>query len=204
MNINKMLSKKPLVSPVGTAYWAKVNNVYDNYNDKPNYQISVHFDAENEAKVKKMCRDFIEQAKKLPEFEGKRWRNEPYIPCHEDKDGNLLFKFKTSAFGKDREGNEYRKYIPVFVAIGDTKTCKKLGNDKAIGNGSEVKLHFTPGVYWSSSNSNGVNLYLTDIMVTKLVEFGGATDDPSDFGYTLVDDDAEPMDESFSDEEVPI
>lgn len=197
MNINKMLSEKSMVTPKGTAYWAKVNTVYDDYNEKPNYQILVKFDTDAEAKMKKLCDDLIAKAKALPEFDGKKWRNEPYVPYHEDKDGKLLFKFKTSAFFKNREtGEDVRKYIPVV----DVKKRQRLGNDVAIGNGSTVRVSFFPGVYWSASSSNGINFYLNKIAVDDLVEFGGAGDDFSEFGVTLNDD----MSDFETDEEVPI
>lgn len=205
MNINKMLAEKNMVSPCGTAYWAKVNSEIDDNNGKLTYQIALHFEPETEAKMKKLCDDLLAKAKGMKEFEGKTWMREPYMPYYTDKkNGQLMFKFRTSAFYKKRStGEEVQKYIPVFVAIGDTQTCKKLGRDKSIGNGSEATVQFMPGAFWSAANSNGLNFYLNEVMVKKLVEYNGADGDPSGFGYTLVDDDAEPMSAAY-DEEVPI
>lgn len=203
MNVNKMMSDKLVASPQGTAYWSKVNTVVDDNNGKLNFQISVEFDADTEAKMKKYCNGLIEKAKAMPEFDGKKWRNEPYMPYHTSDDGQTLFKFKTAAFVKDRTtGEDVKKVIPVV----DVKKNKRLDVKTAIGNGSKVRIAFKPGVYWSTASSNGLNLYLESIAVDDLVKYGSG-DDFSVFGITL-DEESEESDGIVNaiddDEEVPI
>ena len=80
----------------------------------------------------------------------------------------------------------------------NTKTKKKVGHDVSLGNGSEIRISFTPMAYWMTKDANGVNLYINKIAVDNLIEYNGS-DDFSEFGIDSIEDD-----DTFSDEEVPI
>lgn len=189
------------VSPKGKAMWAKINSRIDEYEGKKKYSIDVTFDHDGEQKMLKVINDALEEAKNSPEYSGKVWRNDTerlsYHP-ETDKDGNetgsLVFHFQTKAFMTDREtGEEVQKIIPVF----SNEEKRKLNKDESIGNGSMVRVKFTPSAYWMNKSSNGINLYLSKIVVDKWVKFGGGDDDFSEFGIGT--DDA-----FLSDEDIPI
>lgn len=189
------------VSPKGKAMWAKINSRIDEYEGKKKYSIDVTFDHDGEQKMLKVINDALEEAKNSPEYSGKVWRNDTerlsYHP-ETDKDGNetgnLVFHFQTKAFMTDREtGEEVQKIIPVF----SNEEKRKLNKDESIGNGSVVRVKFTPSAYWMNKSSNGINLYLSKIVVDKWVKFGGGDDDFSEFGIGT--DDA-----FLSDEDIPI
>lgn len=189
------------VSPKGKAMWAKINSRIDEYEGKKKYSIDVIFDKDGEQKMLKVVNDALDEAKNSPEYSGKVWRNDTdrlsYHP-ETDKDGNetgsLVFHFQTKAFMTDREtGEEVQKIIPVF----SNEEKRKLNKDESIGNGSMVRVKFTPSAYWMNKSSNGINLYLSKIVVDKWVKFGGGDDDFSEFGIGT--DDA-----FLSDEDVPI
>lgn len=189
------------VSPKGKAMWAKINSRIDEYEGKKKYSIDVIFDKDGEQKMLKVVNDALDEAKNSPEYSGKVWRNDTdrlsYHP-ETDKDGNetgsLVFHFQTKAFMTDREtGEEVQKIIPVF----SNEEKRKLNKDESIGNGSMVRVKFTPSAYWMNKSSNGINLYLSKIVVDKWVKFGGGDDDFSEFGIGT--DDA-----FLSDEDIPI
>lgn len=189
------------VSPKGKAMWAKINSRIDEYEGKKKYSIDVIFDKDGEQKMLKVVNDALDEAKNSPEYSGKIWRNDTdrlsYHP-ETDKDGNetgsLVFHFQTKAFMTDREtGEEVQKIIPVF----SNEEKRKLNKDESIGNGSMVRVKFTPSAYWMNKSSNGINLYLSKIVVDKWVKFGGGDDDFSEFGIGT--DDA-----FLSDEDIPI
>lgn len=189
------------VSPKGKAMWAKINSRIDEYEGKKKYSIDVIFDKDGEQKMLKVVNDALDEAKNSPEYSDKVWRNDTdrfsYHP-ETDKDGNetgsLVFHFQTKAFMTDREtGEEVQKIIPVF----SNEEKRKLNKDESIGNGSMVRVKFTPSAYWMNKSSNGINLYLSKIVVDKWVKFGGGDDDFSEFGIGT--DDA-----FLSDEDIPI
>lgn len=189
------------VSPKGKAMWAKINSRIDEYEGKKKYSIDVIFDKDGEQKMLKVINDALDEAKNSPEYSGKVWRNDTdrlsYHP-ETDKDGNetgsLVFHFQTKAYMTDREtGEEVQKIIPVF----SNEEKRKLNKDESIGNGSMVRVKFTPSAYWMNKSSNGINLYLSKIVVDKWVKFGGGDDDFSEFGIGT--DDA-----FLSDEDIPI
>lgn len=197
--INK--SFNAAVSPQGKAMWAKINSCVDEYEGKKKYSVDVVFDKTGEQKMLKVINDTLNEAKNSPEYTGKAWRNDmerlSYHP-ETDKDGNetgnLVFHFQTKAFMTDREtGEEVQKIIPVF----SNEEKRKLNKNESIGNGSMVRIKFTPSAYWMNKSSNGINLYLSKIVVDKWVKFGGGNDDFSEFGIGA--DDA-----FLSDEDIPI
>jgi len=63
------------------------------------------------------------------------------------------------------------------------------------GNGSEIRIQFTPTVYWMNAESNGINLYINRIVVDNLIEYQGESDF-SDFDIEVAKD--------MDDMEVPI
>ena len=199
-NTNKVITEKPLVTPKGIAHWAKVNSRYDEYEGKRKYMLDVSFDKATEATMKKTCDDLLEQAKGFAEFNGKEWIDDETRGYKTQEDGTLLFHFWTYAFYTDKKtGEEVQKVIPVLNAA----TRKVMSKDESIGNGSEVRISYTPSAYWSSKKSNGVSLYLNKIVVDKLVEFnGGSSFD--EFGIAPASDADGFADVTGADEEVPI
>lgn len=202
MNINKSMSEKPMVSPAGgIAHWVKVNTRYDEFEGKRKYKIAVSFDGETEAKFKAVCDKLLEAAENAPEFQGKKWSADATTGYKEQEDGTLYFMFQTTAFYNDKTtGEEVQKVIPCLNAA----TRKIIDKDIAIGDGSEVRISFSPGAYWSSAKSNGLNLYLNKIVVDKLVEYNGGNNF-DEFGITVADDADDFADmNNIENEEIPV
>lgn len=183
----------------GKAMYAKLNSRMDEYEGKRKYTVNLVFDDKDvEARMKKFCDDTLQRAKDSDEFKDKKWRTGDDLRCgySEAKDGKLHFRFQTGAFFRNKEtGEEERRYIPIV----DTKKKQKVAHDVSIGNGSEMRISFSPTAYWMTKDSNGLNLYINKIAVDNLIEFGGR-DDFSEFGISL--DEIE--NDTFADEEIPI
>lgn len=200
MNINVNLTEKPLVSLAGTAHWVKVNTRYDEYEGKRKYKLALSFAKDDEAKMKKLCDDFLAEAKQNEKFRGKKWSADATCGYKEQENGELYFLFQTSAFFTDRTtGEEKQKVIPVV----DTVRRVQLGKDVAIGDGSIVRVLFQPSAYYASARANGINLYMEKLAVDKLIEYKGGAADFSAFGIELAEDGSADA-FGITDEEVPI
>ena len=197
-----VISKKfdTAITPAGgKAMFAKINSRVDEYEGKRRYVVDLVFDDKDaEARMKKFCDDTLAKAKESDEFKDKKWRTGDDLRCGYylyEKDGKLHFKFQSGAYFKDKEtGEDVRRYIPMI----NTKTKKKVSHDVSLGNGSEIRISFTPMAYWMTKDANGVNLYINKIAVDNLIAYNGS-DDFSEFGIDSIEDD-----DTFSDEEVPI
>ena len=193
--ISKTLTSS--VSPKGgKAMWCKINSRIDEYEGKRKYTVNIVFDdKKTEAAFKKYCDDTFAEAKELPEFADKKWRaGNDRCGYDELDDGTISFKFQTTAFYTDKNtGEEVQRFIPMV----NVKTKTKIPHDVQISNGSEMRIAFTPSVYWMTKESNGMNLYINKVAVDKLIEYGGS-DDFSEFGVEI--DDFTAMD----DEEIPV
>ena len=55
--------------------------------------------------------------------------------------------------------------------------CGQVISDKTIGHGSTGQISFNPHVYYENEDANGITLYLRQIVVHDLVEFGGSSPD---------------------------
>jgi hypothetical protein len=173
-----------LVTEKGSALFSKINNCIDQYEGKDlGYVINVYF---SDSVTKALIADVtsrLEAAQASEEFTNektgkpKKWLDNPFVPYATDDDGKVFFKFKTSHLKRDSEGNETRKYVPVF----DSKN-KPIANDVTIGNGSIVKIAYSPSVYHMNANVNGLKFFINAVQVVELVEFGGGSDGNS-YGF---------------------
>lgn len=164
-NVNYI--KKIVVTPMGEAMWARVNTVFDAFEGTKKYVMNMVFNESDEAMMKAMFDKWLEDAKALPENEGKKWRSmeDPRI-CYklDEESGKTVFTFKTNAFRTDGT----QSYVPVFDKFG-----KPMGNNVAIGNGSKIKVRFDASWSHKNKDSNNLSMWLTGITVYDLVEFGG-------------------------------
>jgi hypothetical protein len=172
MATNKTIKRVPEKTPEGLAMWAKVNTVVDEFKGGRKYNIKLELPEKDEkefiAKIEKTYKDF--QA--LPENKGKLWRPDDrkrlsFKP--DKKSGKIQFTFSTNAFYKDKDNKEQKKVISVRNRYGQHI------EDQAIGNGSLVKIGYLMKPYWENEDQNGIKLYLNEIIVKKLVEFGNSS-----------------------------
>lgn len=165
--------KQPIkmVTPEGIAMWAKVNTEFDDYKGQRKYKLRLELPEKDEKKLIADLQKLYKDAQESPEHKDKEWRHKPRLGFKPDKkSGKIQFSFQTNAFYKDKAGVEQRKAIPIFDKYGQRI------DEKEIRNGSKIKVSFSPDVYYESEDSNGITLYLRQIVVIEAVEYSGNAD----------------------------
>jgi len=156
-----MGSIEKLLTPVGECKWAHIQEPKPGFTDKddPKYCINMVFDPKDKewaawAKGIKARAEATGGANpvkwemvKDPDHEGKKI-----------KSGLLTAMFHTSV--KHKPGLFDHRGVP-------------MGNETLVGNGSFVRLNYTPAPY--TGFGGGVTLYLNAVQVMDLVEFGNNT-----------------------------
>lgn len=182
-------------SPKGKAMWAKVVMPDTKFDPDGVYEINLVMD-EDDPECKEWCADLEamieERVEQELEENASRFKKMPderpltALPVKEveDQDGNetgeLSFKFKLKAVGKNRKGETYTRRPLVVDAKGSPivkldSDGKVLNGDFKIGNGSLVRCHYVPLPYYMASTKTvGVSLQIKAVQVIKLVEFGGS------------------------------
>ena len=165
-----------ITSPRGAALYPflKTPEVYEG--QEVGYTIQAMFSKEDTDRIIEALEKELDKAKKSDSFKGKKWSRDPHMGYRENKDGDIVFKFKTKATVKTRSGEEVKRTVPVFDAKGNSI-------DVAIGNGSIVRIAFQVVPFHKSSTLNGVTLFLDAVQVIELVEYGGNNNNANAFGF---------------------
>ena len=115
----------------------------------------------------------LEAAKNASEFKGKKWTN-ARLGSREDKNGDIVFKFKTKTSYTSKTGEVKQRTIPIFDAKGNP-----IKGD--IGHGSVCRVRFTVSPYHKSAVNCGLTLYLDAVQCIEYKEPGGFN--ASAFGF---------------------
>lgn len=130
--------------------------------DTGKYTIQVKFSKEETDKLIDRLEQEWAQAQNQGEFATKRYarNSQPNLGYREDKNGDIVFKFKTNATIKTKTGDVMQKTIPIYDA-----QCKPMEGD--IGAGSIVKVAAVIAPYYVSASNYGLSLYLTGVQVIE-------------------------------------
>lgn len=162
------------------------------------FTIKVMFDAEETEKFKAFLLGELEKAKSMPEFKGKSFAN-PNMGLSETKAGDEVFKFKTYSTYTNKQGETFKKTVPIYDSKG-----KPLPENVEVGSGSIVRVAYTVNPYWNNKNMKGIKLYLEAVQVIELKEYG--QQDAGAFGFGIEEDgyvvaDAEIVESPFTGDE---
>lgn len=181
-------NKVQIVTAKGEILYPKIRTT-ELYNgeDTGKYAVNIKFSKEDTDKFMGRLEDEWEAAKQSAEFKGKTFKKgvPPNLGFREDKDGDIIFKAKTSATIKTKKGDIIERTVPVFDAKG-----KPIEGD--IGHGSIGRLSVTPAPYHTSSTNFGIVLYLNGIQIIDLKPPGSfnsaeALGFEEEEGYTVED-----------------
>jgi hypothetical protein len=140
-------------------------------------KMQVLHDAAVEEGKKKFSELKVEQRKKLKELKVSDLFAVEYDKETEEPTGNVIFKFSTSASGKNQKGEEWKRTIPLFDAKG-----KKVSLP-AVGGGTLGKVSFEASPYFvAGQGMAGVKFYLTAVQVLELRTYGGGNAEEYGFG----------------------
>ena len=160
-------SYKTMVTPKGTAMWAYLDKP-EEFNDSiVGYTITLVPSKEDADKLINQLEEVLEEAKQDERFKGRKWAAEPLMGYKEDADGNIVFKFKQKVSYVDKKGQTHKLGVHIFDAVGNPMNPKAT----IIGNGSIIRVAFTPIPFNVNKNVNGVSLRLEAVQVLKLEEY---------------------------------
>lgn len=153
--------KQQITTPIGEAMWAHVYKpraFQSGGKDQgaPKYSIEVYFDP-NDPKWKEWCVQVRNVGKGTIPI---KWEENE----QEQRTGRLYASFKTGEKFKPSLFDRYGKPLPDGVMI---------------GNGSKVRVNYSPNAY--DGFGGGVNLYLNAVQVLDLVEYKSR--DAKGFGF---------------------
>jgi|JYMV01.1.fsa_nt_gi hypothetical protein len=179
---------KALVTPTGSALWAKVTEPQANkFNPTPMFSMSVVFKPEEvevfKGKMQDLLNEFYDETfAEIKPAKQKSLAKADLFREAEDKDGSLTgeLELRTKQFAKDFKGNE--QIMPIVDSTGKdiTNGCP------LVGNGSKVRAKVFPKLYYmASTNTVGISFRLNAVQIVELVEYGNASTgfDAVDGGY---------------------
>lgn len=174
-----------MVTPKGTAMWAYLDKPEEFNGSIVGYTITLVPSKEDADKLVSQLEEVLEEAKHNDDrFKGKKWAEEPMMGYKEDANGNLVFKFKQKASYVDKKGRTHKLGVRIFDAVGNPLNPKAT----IIGNGSIIRVAFTPIPFNVNKNVNGVSLRLEAVQVLKLEEYKKDTTNMGAFGFSEVSD----------------
>lgn len=162
------MPKEIIVSPLGTAEWAKIIEPGDAYEEgnPPEWTLDLVLDPGKNAKHY----DFISQIEQwFAELHGAKarvaergWPFRDHLNAEKKPDGLTTVRFKRNTISK--KGNP----IPAPVIVDAKK--KPWNRELLIGNGSQVKVGFT-FFGWERKGQYGISLDLAAVQVIDLVPY---------------------------------
>ena len=181
---NTNIINRNMVAPKGTAMWAYLDKPEEFNGSIVGYTITLVPSKEDADKLISQLEEVLEEAKQDERFKGRKWAAEPMMGYKEDANGNLVFKFKQKASYVDKKGRTHKLGVRIFDAVGNPMNPKAT----IIGNGSIIRVAFTPIPFNVNKNVNGVSLRLEAVQVLKLEEYKKDTTNMGSFGFSEVSD----------------
>lgn len=166
---------KNIRTPKGSAGFLNLVRPDTRFDPEGKYKASITLTAEQ-------AKELIETCKELAVDElGAKKAAKAKMPGKENEDGTVTFTFKSKSAPKvvDSKGGLIK-----------TATVEAL----RIGSGSTIQVKGSAAPYENGANI-GVTLYLNEVRVLKVVEFGGGwgdDDDDEDDGYVVGEQAADP------------
>lgn len=172
---------KQVVTPMGKALFPHLDKPEMYEGKDVGFTITVKFNEKDTKNLIDIIDSELEKAKsEITLKAGQKWSAEPFLGYKEDKNGDIVFKFKTSDVIKLKDGTILNRKVPVFDAHNNKIETPTFGN------GSDVKVAFQLVPFWVSKAVNGVSLRLVAVQLINKVEFGNHTAD--EYGFTVEED----------------
>lgn len=132
------------------------------------YTVNIKFDQKETDALIAVIDKELEKAKHSIKLKpGQKWSAEPFLGYKEDKEGDIVFKFKANSHYTTKSGDMHKVTIPVFDAHGTP-----IKEPLSIGNGTIAKVAYTLVPYWISKVVNGIKLRLDAVQIIDLKEYG--------------------------------
>lgn len=185
-----------LNTPVGIGQYAYLEQPDFEYNSAGDWKVKLFLNPEDEgvASMMTVMDDllikaidyFTEQATTVKDKKKVRAsENTPYYNETDDEDeptGRIYINPKSVSSGKTKEGEEWKRYIPIFDAQG-VRVTEKLN----IGNGTKMRVSLNLRAYFNVQSGVGLSLRLTAVQIIDLKKFGGGIQTAADAGFSAVE-----------------
>lgn len=218
MNKNQN-KRKRITTPAGIAQWAWLTKPNTKFNPEGTLGVDLLLDKDVakplideldqmvEESYQKAC-EYLKEKKKAGQIKN-IIKKEPYQEeYNEEGESTGQYRLKFTSNAKTKEGK------PITIKLFDAKAQPIKNKDIRVGNGSIIKVSFTPSLYFvPATNMAGVKLYLNAVQILELVDmptyasgFGFEVEDGYSFdGDNLEDtqvDSNKEDDSDFDDEEL--
>ena len=183
------------VSPKGIASYPYLTNPDTKFNPDGEYKVSLIVAGDDASKAIDFLTEkhnaSVAQAKK--ENAGKRVK-EGELPCIENDDGTVTFKFKMKAKVTPKKGDPFEQKPALFDAKG-----KPLTGETKVGGGSTIKVSYEVVPYYTAIAGAGVSLRLKAVQIIELKKYSGGGNAESygfgeEEGFEADDEDTKPFD----------
>ena len=183
-------------SPVGVSMYSYLEAPDFEYNSAGDWKTRLFLDPSQEdtqemtgvmdGLLEKALEYFTDQAKTTKDKKAVRLSdNTPYYDETDDEDeptGRIYINPKSIASGKTREGEEWKRQIPIFDANGVPIT-ERLN----IGNGTRMRVSMNLRAYYNKQSGVGLSLRLTAVQIIELKQYGGGIQTAEDAGFGKVE-----------------
>lgn len=190
-----MSEKRIFTTKTGVAFYPHLRQPEVYEGAEIGYTCKLMLTPEETEELKALLEQELEFAKKMTDFAGKKF-NKPTLGMGEDKDGNVIFKFKKLAHFKSKSGEVITTTVPIFDATG-----KPIPKEVNPANGSQIRVAFSVYPFYKSSAVHGLSLRLEAVQVIELKEYNGQQNaDGFGFkateGYTAPEEEGTPFDDT--------
>ncbi len=185
-----------LNTPVGIGQYAYLETPDFEYNSAGDWKVKLFLNPADDGVAEMMAvmdnlmnealEYFTDKAKTVKDKKKVRAsENTPYYNETNDEDeptGRIYINPKSLASGKTQEGEEWKRFIPIFDAQG-VRVQEKLN----IGNGTKMRLSLNLRAYFNVQSGVGISLRLTAVQIIDLKKFGGGIQTAEDAGFDKVE-----------------
>lgn len=171
------ITKQNGTTPVGKALWAFTNKPEVYQGKETGFSVKILMSKKDTDTFVEMCDSMFETFKEdNPDLKFNA-RVLPFMPYTEDKDGNILIKFKSKHEYVYR-GKTVKRTVPIFNAKNEV-----VPSDTVIWNNSDIRIAYVLYPYYVSERILGVKAQLEAVQIINLAE-KSAGGDNKDFGFT--------------------
>jgi hypothetical protein len=165
------MARKTQVTPPGVAIWPYLTQPDTKFNEDGEFRVKLELAYKDDG-VEDLIAEIDAQMKQsLEESEANKAADPPYKE-NEASDG-VVVSFKSKAKGTRKDGSTWEYRPALFDAAG--KPIKS--SEVKIGNGSILKVSFTPNRWNTPMLGAGVTLRIQGAQIIKLEEYGGRAED---------------------------
>lgn len=188
---------KTIPTPVGKAYYPRIDTPDTKFNPDGVYSCKLHVSEGDYNSFELKIKDTVEQAYKdeCSKRGVQQLKKAPTSPLKVTADGDFEIYAKQVAKKDTRKG-----LLTFSVSVFDAKG-NKLSETPKIGSGSTLKMGVEIFPYYTDLNGFGYSLRLKAVQIIDLVEYNAG--DASSFGFSSEEgftSDGESLTEAFADE----